>query len=272
MDFTKLYLEQLNIDKSSRLNFLKEQFSNIEITKQHIVELLQIAIIDEWLAEFNYFRSYHLSQSDGKADFDPEFKQHEEDECQHRHELADRIRQLDARISVLSIMQLIPQNSDGQNWKEQTTSNSAKLLLNRLEEQKKAVQFYSFFLSVIDKMKEKDTTTYKLIRDIKSDEEQHVKDLKDLAIERELLPNIGLIAEHYEDQVEPIIVTIENTDGIGQTFQLIDENEYAEVLDYMNDFFEENSEIDTIPKLLPCDPFYSYEERLSKLKFFKKKK
>jgi hypothetical protein len=34
----------------------------------------------------------------------------------------------------------------------------------------------------------------------------------------------------------------------------------------MNDFFEENSEIDTIPKLLPCDPFYSYEERLNKLK------
>jgi hypothetical protein len=34
----------------------------------------------------------------------------------------------------------------------------------------------------------------------------------------------------------------------------------------MNDFFEENSEIDTFPKLLPCDPSYDYSERLSKLK------
>jgi hypothetical protein len=60
-DFTKIYLEQITNGNNSRLDFLKEQFSNIEITKQHIVELLQIAIIDEWLAEFNYFRSYHLS-------------------------------------------------------------------------------------------------------------------------------------------------------------------------------------------------------------------
>jgi bacterioferritin (cytochrome b1) len=32
-------------------------------------------------------------------------------------------------------------------------------------------------------MTEKDTTTYDLIKDIKSDEEQHVKDLADLALE-----------------------------------------------------------------------------------------
>lgn len=266
MDFTKLYLEQLNIDKSLRLDFIKQKFSNIEITKQHIVELLQISIIDQWLAEFNYFRSYHLSQTVGKSDFDPEFEQHEKEQEQHRRKIADRIRQLGYRISVLPIIQLIYQNSNGENWKEQSSSNSSKILMNRLDQQKKAVEFYSFFLSIIDKMKEKDTTTYKLIRDIKSDEEQHVKDLTDLAIQHGFLQNVGLITEQYENQKEPIIITIENTDGIGKTFQLIDENEYAEVLDYMNDFFEEDSEIDTFPKLLPCIPSYDYSERLSKLK------
>lgn len=264
LDFKKLYLKQLEENKNSRLDFIKQKFSNIEITKQHIVELLQISIIDQWLAEFNYFRSYHLSQTVGKSDFDPEFEQHEKEQEQHRRKIADRIRQLGYRISVLPIIQLIYQNSNGENWKEQTSSNSSKILMNRLNQQKKAVEFYSFFLSIIDKMKEKDTTTYKLIRDIKSDEEQHVKDLTDLAIQHGFLQNVGLISEQYEDQNEPIIITIENTDGIGQTFQVLDINEYANVLDYIIDNFEENSEIDTIPKVLPCDQSYSYNERLNK--------
>lgn len=193
-EFTKSYLETINKEQS-RLQWLKAKYNNKPITIVEIIELLNISLIDEWLAEFNYFRSYHLSQTVGKSDFDPEFEQHEKEQEQHRRKIADRIRQLGYRISVSSIIQLIPQNSDGQNWKEQTSSNSSKILMNRLNQQKKAVEFYSFFLSIIDKMKEKDTTTYKLIRDIKSDEEQHVKDLTDLAIQHGFLQNVGLISE-----------------------------------------------------------------------------
>lgn len=181
-EITTSYLE--TIKKQSKLDWLKQKYSNHPITQKDIIELLQISLIDQWLAQFNYFRSYNLSQTEGKADFDPQFKQHEEDQYQHRHEIAQRIRQLGARISVESIQTLITCNSDGANWKEQNTNNSSKLLLNRLQEQKKAVQFYSLFLNIIEKMQNKDTTTQTLIKQIKADEQQHVKDLTDLGIER----------------------------------------------------------------------------------------
>lgn len=181
-EITKSYLATIN-NEQSRLQWLKTKYNNKPITVVEIVELLNISLIDEWLAEFNYFRSYNLSETEGKADFDPQFIQHEQEQNEHRHKIADRIRQLNGRILVGSIQSLITLNSDGSNWKEQSNNNSKINLLNRLEEQKKAVKFYSFILSLIDKMTEKDTTTYDLIKDIKSDEEQHVKDLADLALE-----------------------------------------------------------------------------------------
>ena len=188
-EFTKSYLE--TIKTNSRLQWLKQRYSNHEITTQDIIQLLNISLIDQWLAQFNYFRSYHLSETDGKADYDPQFKQHEDDECQHRHEIADRIRELNARVLVDSIPVLIGLNSAGNSWSEQTTNNSNDILLHRLQEQKQAVEFYSFFLNVIDKMTQKDTTTYDLIKDIKSDQQQHVKDLNDLAIQHGLVEVIG---------------------------------------------------------------------------------
>ena len=192
---TTSYIEIIKAD--SRLNFLKNVYANKKyITKRQIIDLLQISLIDQWLAQFNYFRSYHLSQTTGKSDFDPQFKQHEEEQCKHRHDIADRIRQLGGRISIQPITELIVQNSNGTNWEEEITSNSFKILKNRLEEQKKAVQFYSFFLSVINRMNpnEKDTTTYDLIKHIKGDQEQHVKDLNDLAIQNGISKNIGSIS------------------------------------------------------------------------------
>lgn len=192
-DFTEIYIQQLQNSSANRFEEIKKIVSTEEPTQELVIKLLQIAIIDEFLAEYNYFRSYNLSQTDGKADFDPEFKQHEDDQNDHRHQIADRLRELNARISLQQISNFVNVNSVGQLWKQENSRISSDILIRRLDEQKQAVEFYQLVLTVIDKMTDKDTTTYSLIRDIKADEEQHVKDLTDLALERDLLKDVMVI-------------------------------------------------------------------------------
>lgn len=188
-DFEKTYIELLQDEKISRIDFIKNEFSKKQPTKQTIAQLLNIAIIDQTLAEYNYFASYNLSKTEGKADFDPEFKQHEQEEREHRYKLVERLRELDMPVPTISLNQYQTLNSDGEEWKQEIDYNSNAILLRRLKEEEKAVAFYSFILSFIglDKTETRDTSTYKVIREIKADEQEHVKDLKDLAIENNLI-------------------------------------------------------------------------------------
>lgn len=189
IEFQKAYAEVLQADKTSRLDFLKQEFSNKVPSKETIGELLNIAIVDEFLAEYNYFASYNLSKTDGKNDFDPEFKQHQEEERDHRYKLVERLRELDLPVPTIPFEKYIEVNSNGTNWKQELDFNSGNILLRRLQQEEDAVKFYSFILGFIglDKTETRDTTTYSLIRKIKGDEEEHIKDLRDLAIERNLI-------------------------------------------------------------------------------------
>ena len=86
-NLNKAYLSVLDNGKNedNRLEYLISMYSNKEdLSHQDLIDLLNISLIDEWLAEFNYFASYNLSKTDGKADFDPEFQQHEDEEREHR--------------------------------------------------------------------------------------------------------------------------------------------------------------------------------------------
>lgn len=188
-EFEQAYIEVLQADKQERFYFLKEKFSKLDPTKENIAELLNIAIIDQFLAEYNYFASYNLSKTEGKIDFDPEFKQHEQEQREHRYKLVERLRELDIPVPIISLNQYQTMNSCGDLWKQELDYNSNNILLRRLEEEQKAIEFYSFILSFIDldKTENRDTTTYNIIRSIKADEQAHAKDLRDLAIEKQLI-------------------------------------------------------------------------------------
>lgn len=196
-NLNKAYLEVLRNDVNgfekrpkNRLEELIEKYNALETsTKQDVIDLLNIALMDEFLAEFNYYASYNLSKTDGKADYDPEFQQHEDEEREHRKDITNRLRELGADVPKIMLQDFLILNSAGKDWKQANTNISNDLLLHRYNEELGAIKFYGLIFSVLKKLplEERDTTTEMLIKKIKADEEEHAKDLKDLLIEHKIL-------------------------------------------------------------------------------------
>ena len=190
LSLEEAYLQDIQVEKPlSRFDELRIKFNSDAKNSQNftemVKELLLIAIIDETLAELNYLQSYNLSKTEGKTDFDVEFEQHEEDEREHKYDLIERLRELDSNRIFTGICDWQYLNSRGTNWKQEFLSNSFDILKNRLAEEQEAVEFYTLcvdFLRGTD-----DTTTYTLFKKIKEDEEEHVKDLRDLAREHGII-------------------------------------------------------------------------------------
>lgn len=190
--YNDAYLKVIGSNKTekNRLDALIDEYSAKEVpTKEDVIKLLNISLVDEYLAEFNYYASYNLSKTDGKSDYDPEFQQHEEEERDHRKQITDRLRELGAPVPTPQLINFCNENSNGLNWKQETSSSSNDILLNRYNEELNAVKFYSMIFSVLRKLPNeiRDTTTEMLIKKIKADEETHAKDLKDLLIEHGIL-------------------------------------------------------------------------------------
>lgn len=191
--FNEAYLNTLNDQnpQKDRLEFLIDTYKNKQdLNKQDLIELLNIAIIDEWLAEFNYFASYNLSKTEGKSDFDPEFQQHEDEEREHRKMLVNRLRELNSPVPIKALLDFQKLNSNGEKWTQEFSIESSKILLNRYNEELCAIKYYDLILNVIHKLKETgdfDSTTQQIIKKIKADEETHAKDLRDLLVEYGLL-------------------------------------------------------------------------------------
>ena len=182
--FEDAYLVDLN-QAPTRWEQIKSTYSvtnrptDSDKLNEMIKTLLAIAIADEQLAELNYLYSYSLEKTEGKADFDPEFEQHEEEERQHKYDLINRLRELDAKVIFVPIEQMIYFNSIGVEWKQEFSEISRDVILRRLEEEEHAVNFYGLATEFVRGTS--DTTTYTLFKKIKEDEEKHVKDLRDLA-------------------------------------------------------------------------------------------
>ena len=96
--FEDAYLVDLN-QTTTRWQEIKSVYSvnnrpvDPDKLNEMIKNLLAIAVADEQLAELNYLYSYSLQKTEGKADFDPEFEQHEEEERQHKYDLINRLRE-----------------------------------------------------------------------------------------------------------------------------------------------------------------------------------
>lgn len=179
--FKSVYGQMFQV-KGSRFDQLKRRFDpSLEMTdeqkKQKIIQLLKIAIVDEQLAEYNYFASYNKSKTQGKTDFDPEFEQHQKQEYDHRHKLVLRLRQLDVE-SILDIPFEEYSVESSHQWNQQFGINSLEILKNRLTEEEQAVEYYTMAVEFL--RKSSDSTTLRLFRQILGDEERHVLDLRDL--------------------------------------------------------------------------------------------
>ena len=189
MDINALEAYKQIIFHGNDFQSFKKKYEQREMVSQNdINELLQIAIIDEQLAELNYLISYSNSKTEGKTDYDPEFQQHEKEECEHKHKLIERLRTLSAPRLYHAIQEFPLANSNGNKWVQETSSDSFDILNHRYQEELGAIDFYNLVLRIIERVKNQtgifDSTTCDLIKQIKADEEEHAKDLKELIEEK----------------------------------------------------------------------------------------
>lgn len=202
--FTNVYLDTVN--PPTRFEELKNRFSviadTLEQIRNDIIEMLTISYVDEWLAELNYFASYNLSKTEGKADYDSEFIQHENDEFHHRHEIAKRLRELGAPVPTVPLDQFVYLNSRGTNWKQEFSDNSNEDLTNRFIEENEAIEWYTLCTEYTKQTE--DHTSYTLFKKIKADEEQHRLDLGDLGVQAGIFKK-DVLALPADGNIDPTI-------------------------------------------------------------------
>lgn len=181
------YIGESEEQIANRADSLKAQYANKpEINQQDIIDLLNVAVVDELLAAFNYFSSFALSKSEGKEDFDPEFHAHYTEELGHAEDLVRRINELNGQAMQINIEDYLKLNSVGESWHQQIQQSSMDILTNRKNEEISAISFYKFVLICIERMKNEsknmnwDSTTESLIKKILADEEEHLYDLSAL--------------------------------------------------------------------------------------------
>lgn len=143
--------------------------------------LLIMAICSEITAMYSYWYSYMSSVTNGKADFDPEFKQHMEEEWEHAEQFAERLRELGCYNPIPLFSEFT--ECGPFNFIQEGGNNSIDMLKNRLTEEQQAVEFYNVCVNFFRETE--DSTTLQLFKKVKATEEEHIKDLRDLLMQYE---------------------------------------------------------------------------------------
>jgi len=144
------------------------------IEKEKIIELLNRAYCDEWLAYYQYFIESKVVSGIMRDAVIAELNQHATDELNHANLVADRITQLGG-TPVL----------DPRDWFKYANCTYEKpesfSVLNILDDAIKGEQCaIGVYSELVDLTKDKDIVTYDMVSQILSDEVEHENDLQDL--------------------------------------------------------------------------------------------
>lgn len=149
-----------------------KEIVEMDVTK--VVDLLNKAYADEWLAHYQYWIGAKVVKGPMRGVAVRELEEHAKEEYDHASMLAERI------IELGGTPLLTPKD-----WYEKTNcgytkpddSDVKKIVQQNLDGEKCAIDYYNDFLKTI---KGKDPVTYKLIVDILDDELEHEEDLQSI--------------------------------------------------------------------------------------------
>jgi bacterioferritin len=144
------------------------------IQASEVVELLNKAYADEWLAYYQYFIEAKVIKGIMKDAVFAELTQHANDELRHADMLANRIIQLGG-TPILHPEGWFTQSSCG--YKEPKNFDVVAILNDSIKGEQCAISVYS---SLADTLKDKDILSYNMISQILADEVEHEEDLQDL--------------------------------------------------------------------------------------------
>ena len=144
----------------------------IEVSE--IINLLNRAYADEWLAYFQYFIESKVVKGIMKDAAIVELNQHAADELRHATMVADRIIQLGG-VPLLNPNEWMKKTNCG--YDEPKDFDVVSVLQDAIKGEQCAIKTYS---SIVDLVKDKDIVTYDIVSQILADEVEHEEDLQSL--------------------------------------------------------------------------------------------
>ncbi len=144
----------------------------VEITE--IINLLNKAYADEWLAYYQYFIEAKVIKGIMKDAAIAELNQHASDELRHANMVADRILQLGG-TPLLNPKEWFTHTNCG--YEEPKEFDVVAILEDSIKGEQCAISTYS---NLADIVKDKDIVTYDIVSQILADEVEHEEDLQAL--------------------------------------------------------------------------------------------
>ncbi len=142
---------------------------------KEIVELLNRALADEWLAYYQYWAGALVAKGPMRPNVQAELSEHAKEELGHADMLAERIIQLGG-TPILNPAQWAKLSNCG--YDEPKDPHVLKLLEQNIKGEQCAIKTYGAMLERIREIK--DPITFHLVRKIMEDEVKHEHDLQDL--------------------------------------------------------------------------------------------
>ncbi len=139
-----------------------------------LIEMLNKAYCDEWLAHYQYWVGAKVAVGFGRTDLQEEMEEHAEDEKKHAGMLADRIIQLGGTPVI-----------EPKDWYKFTNCgydtpsdpSTKKLLEQNIKGEQCALKVYREILTYV---RGNDIKTFDVVKHIYNDEVEHEQDLQDL--------------------------------------------------------------------------------------------
>lgn len=152
----------------------KKGIEIVGLDVKKVIELLNKAFADEWLAYYQYWVGAQVIKGPMKSAVIAELVEHAQDELRHAQMLSDRILQLGGEPLL-----------DPKEWYTYTNCGYAapsdpfvkKILEQNIKGEQCAIDVYNNLLHIT---KEKDPITHNLSLEIMSDEVEHEEDLQAL--------------------------------------------------------------------------------------------
>ena len=139
-----------------------------------VIQLLNKAYADEWLAYYQYFIQAKVIKGIMKDAAVIELTEHANDELRHANMVADRILQLGG-TPLLNPKEWFTQTNCG--YEEPNDFDVVSLLEDSIKGEQCAISTYS---NIADIVKDKDIITYNIVSEILADEVEHEEDLQAL--------------------------------------------------------------------------------------------
>ena len=147
----------------------------------HILELLNNALADEWLAYYQYWIGAKVVVGPMKGEVQAELIEHANDELRHADMLVERILQLGG-TPIITPKEWYKQTNCG--YEAPSDPNVWKILDQNIKGEQCAISVYS---NLLKETMQTDPVTYQIVVEILRDEEEHEEDLEGIVEDLENL-------------------------------------------------------------------------------------